>query len=417
MYTLIRTHARNQYHWTPIEAGNLTLSELKKGYGRIRLYVESVSGGQFQIELHTLYNRISPADFGRTVNNWLLMIDDTYLTLNPPGVPLDKVGSLGYHDIWDYPLNISMGNHQYGEGVDVPAGSDDDLMLSDLVSGSGVMAKLSEFALFSVNGRIVEHRRLGNRLALINARRHLSANNYLSQCVSVMDFSEISTLEWLPISGGNSIVLNRSENDVLSHICKLRITSPIDLANKTVLLVLDGYPHFIDQTVRVMDGSTVIITLNLRQIGERMVKDGQAYWVGANGLNVRNSGIDVETLDGFKYATSGTSALVILDSDDVNRFTRPAGRTDILGVYTYPHTPKGMLLLEDGTLVDYLVNGYDGSQASLTIVDGQRKDYMHNHTSYRKNHVVGFTRRQTRKSEVVHAHFLELYTTIPIVTP
>ena len=466
MLELIRTHVRKNYQWSPIDAANLTLDSLLNQYDDFKVYVKDSLQRERVITPVIIRETVNKNNYGYTLNGWLLTLTEDMGELNKH-LTLDKVKSMSYLPIWDYPITTEMGNHNYGVGVDVPIGADRDLTIINSESDD-YTSRWAEYGLITINGRVVRTKLIGERLFALNARRHILHYSDSPFQIGVMDFSEIGKLTWETISSEGSIynttvidgnivglpaVANGSDevvepntldftyigqeadedlaitdlvNPGISKITNVLVTADdnkhrrtqvvvktfTDLSNKSVILILDGYPHILDDSIKVIDANTVLLNIDRKLVARRMLKDGYPFWPGADGVNVRNTGIDVDNLDIVEYLAAGTSAIVIVDNADLNIHKRVAGRTDIVGTYTYPYYPKGILQLENGDVADYIIDGENGLYVSMAIYGGLREVFMDESVDPNRRLTQSLTSRQTQKPEAMEAFHIDLYSTI-----
>lgn len=413
MYTLRHCHVLDKDIWTAIDATNLSLATLVNRYRKVRLFIsptEENIDNVYAIELTDKWGLVDPSDYQITTEDWLHTdFNEGMIDFDPKSWTLDKVGTLVRKQLWDYPVTVEFGNHNYGEGVDVPIGMNIDIAITD-ENNSGVLDYLTENVLFSVNGRILKSARLGDKLFIVNARLYARTST-LFPSISVLDLKALGSWNWLDLNDTNLTLVSKTDLEVINKKTRLLITLEEDISDSTLLLILNGYPHFIDGSLKVFDGHTVILEVDDVLLCTRAIEDDPNYWYGVSGVNIRDTGIEVNSFNALEYITSGTSALIAIKNTDIHRYSRLAGRTDVYGSYTYPYPPKGILVGSNGSMLDYIVDGYDENQAALSVSDNRKKYAMHNEVSNNTSQIVALTSRTSPKVELMEARIIDLYTT------
>lgn len=415
MYILKRCHVLQNNEWFPIQAQYLTLGYLFNNYREVRLFVSPIEfeEDQYTIDLSDVFGMIDPSLYSTSVTDWLNgELPEGIVDLQPNSFTLDKVGTLHKKDLWDYPVSVTYGNHMYGKNVDVPEGLGIDIEITASDENRGYIDHLANNCLFSVNGRILHSDRLENRLFILDGLRYVRVKNYFP-VVSVLDFKALGKISTVRLTTEMMSKLTKTEIDNANLVSRIAVSLPEDLSNKTLLLVIDGYPHFLDGTLSLYDGKKAILTLNDILMCRRSIRDNPSEWHGIDGINIRDTGILVDTYDPIDYISSTTSFILVIDNPSIYKLSRPMGRTDIFGVYTYPYPPKGIAVTSDGDLLEYTLEGYDGNQASLAVADNLRHYPIDAHTNKRPR-IVSTTEVNRPKLEVAEARMLDFYTTVDV---
>lgn len=411
MYNLIRCHVKDNGNWRPLDVTAKTVMELKNKYKTVRLFVKEDTGGSGEkiINLINVFGRLPVASYSLTIPQWLATIDNSYIDSNEKAVTLDRVGALRRRDLWDYPVTVSMGNAFYGEGVTIPKGLAIDICMGPIDSNFAVMDRLANRCLMSVNGRIIPLERSSNRVFGINGSKYLA--NVNEYAISILDFTELGSLTLQELNVANTDKLVPNETDLLQRKSRINVTMNMDISDKTVLMVIDGYPHFLDKTIQVYDNRNVVLHLNHDRLCKRLLADDVPSTDPYVGHTVQNTGFNITEFDALGYIRNSRSFLIVIDNDDVCRYTRPAGRTDLVGLHLSSYPPQGLLLSEDGRSLEYQTVDTDGVQAAIHIGDNRRRYYLHNSTDPGVSNLATVTEVQPDAPEVMNANFIDLYTT------
>jgi hypothetical protein len=413
MLTLHYCHVKDDNGWSALDDTDVSINDLYLGYKRIRIYVTTTDkpNALRTIDLDKIFGTISPTNYNLSLSAWVATASESLLTQVNSGVLLNEVGAMRRKDLWDYPVNVSMGNSLYGEGSTVPKGLTVDLVVSPKTNSDiWVIDKLANKCLMSINGRVVKTERSGDRLFVKNARNHLTNE---TQIVSVLEFEELGNITTLDVRDLTSRNLGTNYPASGKVSSRVLLTTPFSLTDKTVMAVVDGYPHFLDGSVEVRDANTVIIKLYHNSVCKRMLLDNTLNGGPYSGSTVRNTGIHIVGLDILDYLNNTNSFLVIIDNDDVNRHTTKAGRTDIIGMYTTYYPPQGILVAEDGRLLEYAVEGTDGDQTAINTTINIRNNFIHDKGKIGDLTVATNTKELSPKPKAMDATFVDIYTTVP----
>ena len=412
MYRLTHCHVKEPEGWRAISAQSKTIKYLTDTYQQVRLYVQSeLAGGKTHtIDLHEVLRNISEAQQLLTIDNWVVDVDPSMLNSPSSSTTLDRVGMMRVGELWDYPVSVKMGNSAYGADTPVPIGLVKDMAITAKdIADVGYISELADTTLIAINGRICKTERSGDTLFVKDANRYLGG---VEQSISVISLRELGGLTTIGITESNAIEIIRSSGDRLADKSRVRVVSGVDLANKTVLLVIDGYPHFLDGTLQVYDGNNVILHIDHNRMCKRRLADSVATESTSSGMNSDTTGIDIDDFDAIEYLTGTTSFLAILDGVDINKHSHPAGRTDILGLYTSSYPPQGILIAEDGRMLDYHIEGTDGHYTSVITTNNNKHTYLHDNSKDIEGGKATATEIQSASMDFVDATFVDLYTTI-----
>lgn len=413
MYTLAHCHALYHGEWIPVPYHNVSVKELYTKYGKVRCYVTAEDGSAilFCIPFSETFGDIDPVDYEMTLEDWVATKATPAMTqTHTQYLTLDKVKTMHRRDLWSYPVKAYFGNVQYGEGVVIPMGMDTDIVIEEIPGHGGIISKLGQDHLFSINGRMVESIQVNNRLFLLDGRLHAGSRPHFP-VVSVLDFSELGTTTWHRFTPEMLSPIARTPEAIAAQMSYYRLIAPVPLGNRTVLVVINGHPHFMDKTIDVYDTNTAILSLSNAQLCRRAVQDNPAIAYESDGRRYGSSGVILDSFDVGAHLCSTFSGILVIDNPDVYKVMRSMGRTDIRGAYTFPQIPKGIILANDGSMLEYGIEGYDYNQASISVLDNRDHRLMDVHQRRDTPYVISLT-EESLPHRYRAARMVDIFTTV-----
>ena len=278
-----------------------------------------------------------------------------------PALDLDNKKRIVYKDLFLYGLKATRGIYSNAV-LTINQNYTPDLIIETPDSYPTPLETLDTSLLYLINGVITFPVYRDGKAYLIGATINL--DRFTFQHISVLDFSLLGGYQKTVLTTNNVSILNSSIN-----ASTIKITSPIDLTNKTPLLVVNGYLHILDKTYSVTDNSTIVLHLDYNRMVNELYNLNIETIDWIKPLNHLNDGIDLTTIDPIKYLTTGNSAIILVNTNLLSIDKKNLIRTGFSGKYKTDIIPQGVLYLEDGTIGDYSVTevtGY-GIQVSTTI--------------------------------------------------
>ena len=403
MYTLKKAYVKNE-GWEKRDISALRLDVLMSQYKDVYITVHHEEQGTFQVDLGALFLTLSQHDRTYTVGQWLAQ--QTQLTPDEPLTNLSDAMTLTVTDIWDHAVDVGVGNEGFSLTADIPYDSRTDITIVDKAPNGGLVNRFANGALISVNGQLMQPHRVNDALFLKGAKRWMDTEGGILS-LQVWDFTELGPLTHVPITTDNTIAVNTHRDLVKRGKRRFKVHSETDLTNKFPIAVIDGQPQLLNNIVFVYDAHTAVITVDMDRLYLQLVNTPIAYRKGLKETDSRDSAISVDNVDPLAFLTSGYSFITFIDGEDINFFTRPLGRTDIPGCFTYPYPPKGGAIDYRGNVIDYHLHGWDGVTASLNTLTSYNPNYVHEHVPREERHVVSDT--QFHSDEIMGGWMVNLY--------
>ena len=410
MYQLVKAYGRTPTGWKRVEIGHLTIAMANYEYPSAQLFVRSESEDIIQLDLSLVYGRLNNLDRGWTIDAWLNKQPNDSLVGDTEVQELAYAGHLHVTDIWDYPVDVEIGNINYGPGSDIPTGALTDVVITTRSPTDGYAELLSNQCLFTVNGRLIPPTRINHRIFLPRADRFMAETGGGIETLTVWNFSGVGPIEWHPINADELKAIPQSPVDVLRDIKRYRLVTERILTDATVYLVIDGHPQLLTPSIEVFDAHTAILTLHLKTCAEYVLDTPIDYRPAHQPMNLHGHGVGLSAFDPMPLLTAGFSGLLIIRNNDVSINRRPLSRTDIPGVFNYPYPPTGIAVSERGRVWDYTIDGYDGDVASIAMTGGHYLPKMDDTVIRGSLPALSKTGKKPPRPIVLGGYMLNLYT-------
>lgn len=395
MYTLVAAIARpvgGGGRWTSVALGEMLLPEVFTAYDRVLATLSHP-----YLDKHVCLDLATiRADYGSqdiTFNQLLTLNGDATLdTLDE--VPVLKTRYAKYSDV-----------HLAGyklQAVHPTASPDASVLESEktwiLMSKKDLDYNLFyESVLVSVNGFLhptdVSDQGVYVKEGMVS--QHLSGKAELG----ILSFRELGKLSFVPITA--DMVYKQDAQQKLSDRAHVDIGQ--DVSDKTVMLVLGGYLHILDERTfyRVSDSGFAVVFNNLPLLDR--------YYDSRNYIDLSSLGIEISSQNPAHivvedllsdaaltaYLSLPQSFFVILDNPNVFVERAPIHTSALPGVYVSHIPPAYPLLSEIGKMVNYWYQ-YETGQYSVTVTDAYRHDYNYRTVAARQALSLGDNRNPGR---------------------
>ncbi len=328
-------------------------------------------------------------------------IDDFLLRCNGAEVqPIKTINDIkctSFGDIWDYKLKVDRALYSPNAlSVNDVYTPDLSIILTDGDTRS--IDAIYKNYLFFVNGKVFFSDKVDNTLWLKKAVAHLDMGKHHQ--LSVLDFTALGGYETLKISSEMITVNLQTDNR-----CVATLTLPVDIGDKSILMVLNGRLHILDGTYRCDSNTTIVIDLNLNQVitEHYEYKADDLKWIAP--LSLGGDGYDLTTFDVVKYLNVNSAVLMLPVKDLCIRET-VLHKTCIPGKYTCANSPIGIMLFQDGSIGSYKVTEIASYGVSINSTTQQVVNKLSDST----NQAIGSNANLHFKSDYTSAKILDLYT-------
>lgn len=264
--------------------------------------------------------------------------------------------SIKYYDIWDFGFDVH-------RALAAPIGLErTHLHLPDLRIDKGRTPQATPVSylnsvIFLVNGRMIVPEVIDDLVYLPDGYNIMQITPETQQ-VGVIDYSEVGGFTQEVITE-DMIVDTIYQDDY-----KTTLRVKIDLENPsefTTYLAINGRLYL--SNFRVLDDEHYSITVEHKHaIAQALLPAELTNWVepaGAPGTYL------IASVDAAKYITQGNSFFIHVPQRSLGVLKEDLHRTDVPGFYEHYRVPQGILVLEDGSIGHYKVNGVEREACSI----------------------------------------------------
>jgi len=258
MYTLIRGYGRllqERAKWEELTAeavGSLTLSALYRDYDKFYLVLTNpYLEGERVLNMEDVFS-VNILNVN-TVNDWLTGLGDTAVPTVNATVTID-VARVKYHSAVQGGYHIRQCDRMAHLDTVLPIEDQEDLLLSR--ADIDDYSQLTNNCLFSVNGFIHRAEWTANGVQIHDGGSTFQTSR--ENGVGIWSFMSLGGLACHEISDG--LIYINNQNEPLNS--RVYLNTNVDLTDKTVMLVLGGRLHFLDDVCKVIGPKQILIDFN-----------------------------------------------------------------------------------------------------------------------------------------------------------
>lgn len=247
--------------WVEIDLRAVSMRDIFNTYAEVILTLTHVvSSHLLFLNLNQVRSTLLSSYQGLTLNAWLTAnASNTLPTFITP--PTYRERTVQYADIWSANYDVLSVDRRRAWNAQLPHGDKNDL----LIRRSNVdFRTLWQFCMVSVNGYF--HRVGGSEEGLYVVEGGRSGRIANDNHLGILSFREVASIEYVPIVAG----MVHKTTPLQKYSDYADITLPSSVEGKTVLLVLGGYLHTLDEVYRVYGSRSVRINLANYPFAERL---------------------------------------------------------------------------------------------------------------------------------------------------
>lgn len=385
-YQLVAAKARSKgldATWSDTNIAAMTIGTLFATFSNVWLTLShnAVSGNLF-LELNAVRNLVSSQYHRMTVPQWLAAIGNDSLPTQPV-LPELRLRRVRYSDAWRAGYSIKPVDRTRHEDADIPHGEKDDLLLKK----EGVdFQNYYRYALVSVNGYFHRTGATATGLQVLDGGRsgRIANNNH----VGIHSFLGVAPMDFIPITA--DMIYKTTTAGRLAD--RAYIELPYDVENKTLLLVIGGYLHVLDEVYTQIGPRSVRVNFNKIAFPER-------YFDSLKNINLDSlpleldedspSHVGVEELFSDAvikaYLSLPQSFLVVVNTSDFFLRRHEVTNPQLPGRYQVPAGTERLPLFGAwGKVQDYVIMP-DWGVNILACPENSRQRYMFRTTHWREN--------------------------------
>lgn len=395
MYTLVGAIARpigGGGRWTSIALGDMLLPNVFSAYDRILATLTNpYLTGLLGLDLADIRAEYGSQDI--TFSKFLELNGNTTLPTTE-GAPLLNTRYAEYNDAFKAGYKVQSVHPSAAVDADVPASDKTWLLLTRPYTNYDLAY---ESLLVSVNGFI--HATDASADGIYVKEGMFSRQMSGKAELGMVSFRKLGKLSFVPIT--ESMVYKQDAGQLYKD--RAHVDLGVDVSNKTVMLVLGGYLHVLDERTfyRVSDSAFAVVFNNLplidRFYDSRKYIDLRSMNVEISSDNPSHFAVEDLLSDAalLAYLTLSQSFFVVLDNPNIFVERDLIQARKMPGLYETSIAPKFPLTDEIGKMVNFSYQ-YETGQYSITVTDAYRHDYNFRTVDSRTALSLGDNRNPTR---------------------
>lgn len=286
-----------------------------------------------------------------SVSNAIRTLPATYVNENNFEIDFSNVRHLKYRDVGDMDIVFEPASFYFGVENDVPHGTKTDIIVDTTQRSLLTKETINNRCLFTMDGTIREHTVINDMLYIRNIRESITDTSVFG----ILDFSEFESVSIHKITTDNTRLALRTVGEGSAFRTDFAVKLPVDVTNKSVMVVSGGYLHFNDSTYSKLSSDVVKVevlhSLAIKRMLRRPLHERQRYC----NFEADLSSVSRHRFTAEKYLTAGDSYVIVFDNNDVIRLKTLLTATGLPGSYEFSRLPGGVIFSEDGRIFEYRV--------------------------------------------------------------
>jgi hypothetical protein len=408
-YQLVAAKARSKgldATWSDVDITSVKIGELFSTYSNVWLTLHnSVLPEDVYLELNAIREQVAANYHVLTVPQWLSVLGNATLP-TVHSLPDLKLRRVRYNDAWRAGYHVKPIDRFRHDDADIPFGEKNDLLLSK----SGVDFNVNyRYALVTVNGFFHRTGASPTGLQVVEGGRTGRIAN--DNQVGMHSFLGVGTLDFIPITP--SMIYKTADTSKFSD--RAYIELPYDTEDKTVLLVLGGYLHVLDETYTKIGPKSLRINFNKIAMAERYFDSCKSIDMTSLPLtrDPENPGhVAVSELFSDSVLTAymclPQSFIVVVNAKDFFVRRHPVVNSQIPGRFEVPKGTERLPLFGAwGKVYDYAIFP-DWGVNVLSCSENIRQSYQFRTTNWRNLATIDDSLNTFRPWQWAQAHMLEM---------
>lgn len=247
--------------WKDVDLSTVDINTLFTTYAKVILTLTHVSvSHDLYLDMDDARPQIPPSFKPRTIQQWLTSLGPAALPTHD-SAPIIRERIVRYRDAWLAGYDIVAVDRKRAWNAQLPEGEKNDLLLrrSDVD-----FTNLWRYCMVSVNGLFHHVGGSPEGLYVVEGGRTgaIKRDNH----VGLLSFRDVAALEYIPIVAG--MVYKTHPDQKYADYANVKLPKPV--VGKTILLVLGGYLHVLDNAYQQTGPSSVRINFNRIPLPERV---------------------------------------------------------------------------------------------------------------------------------------------------
>lgn len=408
-YQLVAAKARSKgldAVWSDVDITNMTIGTLYSTYHNVWLTLSNPAfTDNVYLNFSLVREQVSAQYQAFTVAQWLAAIGNDTLPTSV-SLPEFRLRRVRFNDAWRAGYDVKPIDRFRHNDAQIPYGEKNDLLLSK----TGIdFQTYYRYALVSVNGFF--HRTGGSAtgLEVIEGGRtgRLSNDNQ----IGIHSFLGVGTLDLIPITG--SMIYKTAEDGKLSDRAYIQL--PYNMENKTVLVVIGGYLHVLDDVYTKIGPRTLRVNVNKIALAERFFDSRKSIDLSSLPLTRDADNPDHVVVDELfsddvirAYLSLPQSFLVVVNAQDFFVRRHPVTNSQLPGRFEVPKGTERLPLFGAwGKHYDYAIFP-DWGVNVLACRENGRARYQFRTTDWLNQETIDGSLSTYRPWDWAHGEMLEM---------
>lgn len=408
-YQLVAAKARSKgldATWSDVDITSVKIGALFSTYSNVWLTLShSALEDDVYLELNAVLDLVAATYHGLTVPQWLQAIGNDSLptSTSMPNLTLRRVR---YNDVWRAGYDVKPIDRFRHDDATIPFGEKNDLLLSK----PGVDFNVNyRYALVSVNGFFHRTGASPTGLQVVDGGRTGRIAN--DNQIGMHSFQGVGTLDFIPITP--SMIYKTADTSKLAD--RAYIELPYDTEDKTVLLVLGGYLHVLDEAYTKIGPRSLRINFNKIALVERYFDSRKTIDLSSLPLTRDPENPDHVSVPELlsdatltAYMCLPQSFIVVVNAKDFFVRRHPVTNSQIPGRYEVVKGTERLPLFGPwGKVCDYAIFP-DWGVNVLACAENIRPTYQFRTTNWRSQPTIDASLNTFRPWSWAQAHLLEM---------
>ena len=406
MYQLVSAIAKpidGETRWQDVDLSALTCIQIYSLYSKVfAVLTNAFLDAPVSLNLSDIRDQIGTLDtlFG----DWLISNGNKTLPTSDM-IPEIKTTFVRYADAFHAGYTVQPVHDQYAPDTVLPPGAKTSLFLTRADTDYDLFLKN---VLVSVNGFF--HLTDGNSDGIRVMKGDVSRQKSLEAQIGLHSFREVGSLELIPIKP--EMLYKQSEQGLYAEQCYIDIGK--DIGNRTMLLVLGGNLHVLDNTYYRVGDSQYCIDFANYPMAKRFYEsepflDFSSLPYEKNERNKFELSVADLRSDAFiaAYATLPQSFFVVVDTDDLYVELSKLDNQQLPGMYVSHVPPVWPMRVGFGKIAEYWYT-YEDTRWAINVQDSLIPDYTFQSVDAMAQTNLDNTRYPYRPDEISPAFFMKI---------
>lgn len=406
MYQLVSAIAKpidGETRWQDVDLSALTFIQIYSLYSKVfAVLTNSFLDAPVSLDLADIRDKVGTLDV--TVSAWLVTNGNNTLPTSDT-IPKINTTFVRYADAFHAGYTVQPVHDLYAPDTVLPPGAKTSLFLTRANTDYELFLKS---CLVSVNGFF--HLTDGNVDGIRVMKGDVSRQKSLEAQIGLHSFREVGELELIPIT--KDMLYKQSEQGLYSQQTYIDIGK--DIGDRTMLLVLGGYLHVLDNTYYRVGDHQYCIDFQNYPMAKRFYEsepflDFSSIPYEKNERNAFELSIADLKSDAFieAYATLPQSFFVVVDTNDLYMELDKLENQQLPGMYVSHVPPIYPIRVGFGKVAEYWYT-YEDKRWAVNIQDSLIPNYTFQEVDAMQQRNIDNTRYPYRPDEISPAFFMRI---------